>query len=453
MLRRDFFDLRHVFITGKYILKLELSHIEIKENVKSDMMILRKDCFTMSKLEENTCESERSNTRYRNNGIPLLSFFAGAGFLDIGFLQAGFDITWRNENNLSFVKGFEFALSHMNELNQNGNGKVHNTRSITNLTANDVAKEAFHNLPAPDVFGIIGGPPCPDFATGGKNRGKEGDHGRLSQIYVDMINDLQPTFFLFENVPGLLRTEKHRRFLRELMSQLSEEYCIDLDVLNALEYGVPQDRERLFLLGFQKKWMKRNVDFATYEKCQAWEKVLFSVNNIRDYKFHLNERWFHWPEHSYEHAKLKYTWPEQSPFGGEPEKPANIPDELMIGSFISNFDELASLPNGLERFEPKSEKFGLIAEGDVSRKSFKRLHRWRYSPAVAYGNNEVHLHPTQPRRLTVREAFKIQTVPDTYAFPQDLPLSHKFKMISNGVPIKLSRAVAGALANFLISRD
>ncbi len=210
----------------------------------------------MQHLEEQPCENAHSSIKYGSTGIPLLSFFAGAGFLDIGFLQAGFDIIWRNENNLSFVKGFEYALSHMNELNQNGNGKVHNTRSITNITANDIAQEAFHNLPAPDIFGIIGGPPCPDFSTGGKNRGREGDHGRLSQIYVDMINDLQPTFFLFENVPGLLRTEKHRKFLRELMIQLSEKYFIDLDVLNALEYGVPQDRERLFLIGLQKNWIK-----------------------------------------------------------------------------------------------------------------------------------------------------------------------------------------------------
>lgn len=422
-------------------------------NVKDDMMILGKGCLTMTHLEEKSSGNEHISTRYGSTGIPLLSFFAGAGFLDIGFLQAGFDIIWRNENNPSFIKGFEYALSNMNELNQNGNGKVHNIGSIVNIAANDVAREAFHNLPRPEMFGIIGGPPCPDFSTGGKNRGREGDHGRLSQVYVSMINDLQPTFFLFENVPGLLRTKKHRQFLYELMKQLSEKYFIDLDVLNALEYGVPQDRERLFLIGLQKNWIKYNMDCAAFMKCQAWETILFSVNNICDYKIHQKERWFPWPEHSYEQAKVRYTWPERSPFGAEPEKPIGIPDELMIGSFISNFDELALLPNGLERFEPRSEKFGIIAEGDVSRKSFKRLHRWRYSPAAAYGNNEVHLHPTQPRRLTVREAFKIQTVPDTYAFPQDLPLSHKFKMIGNGVPIKLAQAVAESFADFLISHD
>ena len=70
---------------------------------------------------------------------------------------------------------------------------------------------------------------------------------------LNLILELQPTFFLFENVPGLLRTQKHRQFLYELINKLSKDYFIDLNMLNALDYRVPQDRERLFLLGFLKK--------------------------------------------------------------------------------------------------------------------------------------------------------------------------------------------------------
>jgi DNA (cytosine-5)-methyltransferase 1 len=91
----------------------------------------------------------------------------------------------------------------------------------------------------------------------------------------------------------------------------------------------------------------------------------------------------------------------------------------------------------------------IIPEGDVSRKSFKRLHRWRFSPTAAYGNNEVHLHPTLPRRLTVREALRIQSVPDTYILPEDMPLTHKFKTIGNGVAVKLAYAVACSIRNMI----
>ena len=90
-----------------------------------------------------------------------------------------------------------------------------------------------------------------------------------------------------------------------------------------------------------------------------------------------------------------------------------------------------------------------INEGEINRPSFKRLHRFKYSPTACYGNNEVHLHPYRHRRLSVRETLRIQGVPDTYVLPTDLPLSKKFKMIGNGVPVPLAKAVAVALKSFI----
>ena len=90
-----------------------------------------------------------------------------------------------------------------------------------------------------------------------------------------------------------------------------------------------------------------------------------------------------------------------------------------------------------------------IAEGDVSRKSFKRLHRWRYSPTAAYGNNEVHLHPYKIRRLSVAEAMAIQSLPDWFSLPPTITLSNKFKVIGNGVPFLMARAIARTLYVFL----
>ncbi len=379
--------------------------------------------------------------------IPLLSFFTGAGFLDIGFLQAGFNIIWRNEYNLTFVRGVEHAMAHMPLFH--GDNKIHSTASVTELTADQVAREAFHNLPRPGIFGVIGGPPCPDFSNGGKHRGREGDHGKLSQVYVDLIIELQPTFFLFENVPGLLLNEKHRQFFCELLHKLARDYFIDLNVLNALEYGVPQDRERLFLLGFLKRWVAQNEDVPFQIGSKDWGISPLPIERQRSRTLVREQHWFPWPQYLYEEAKTRYNWPGRSPFGADAEKPEGIPDELMVGSYISDTEGLAQLPNGCDAFQPKSAKFTSIAEGDVTKKSFKRLHRWRYSPAAAYGHNEVHLHPTEPRRLTVREALRIQTVPDIYIFPQSMSLSTKFKMIGNGVPVKLAQAIAESFATFL----
>ena len=88
-------------------------------------------------------------------------------------------------------------------------------------------------------------------------------------------------------------------------------------------------------------------------------------------------------------------------------------------------------------------------EGDDSRKCYKRLHRWRYSPTAAYGNNEVHLHPYQARRLSVAETLAIQSLPKGFELPEGVSLSAKFKTIGNGVPYLLAEGVAKTLLDFL----
>src|SRR5699024_1972529 len=90
-----------------------------------------------------------------------------------------------------------------------------------------------------------------------------------------------------------------------------------------------------------------------------------------------------------------------------------------------------------------------IPEGESRGKSFKRLHRWRYSPTAAYGNNEVHLHPYLPRRISVAEALAIQSLPEWFELPQNISLSSKFKMVGNGVPYLLSYGIASELYEWI----
>ena len=97
------------------------------------------------------------------------------------------------------------------------------------------------------------------------------------------------------------------------------------------------------------------------------------------------------------------------------------PLELTVYPLLHSSPAPTNLSNGLEAFKPYSSKFWKIPEGNSSGKSFKRLHRYKYSPTAWYGNNEVHLHPWEPRRLSVREALRIQTVPDTYVLPEQFP--------------------------------
>jgi DNA (cytosine-5)-methyltransferase 1 len=361
--------------------------------------------------------------RDRLREVPILSLFTGGGFLDLGFHSTGAEIVWRNEYHKPFADAFRFALEGMGR----GADSDVNTSSIVDLGPTDILREAFGRSGRPSTFGMIGGPPCPDFSVGGKNRGSSGERGQLTQVFVNRVLELRPSFFVMENVPGLTRTAKHRAFLDLQRLKLEQHYVTSLQILNALDFGTPQDRERVFFVGFNRKWLKAK-----------------KVDPIQG--FH-----FDWPIDARFHgAKSRYEWPKVAMPGEEVRRPAEIPSELFVATHILDLALDSDIPNAREHFRPKSGKFLKIREGDDSRKSFKRLHRWRYSPTVAYGNNEVHLHPIEPRRLSVREALRLQTVPDDYALPPDMPLSHKFKMVGNGVPINLARAVATAVMSALL---
>lgn len=362
------------------------------------------------------------------NKIPLLSYFTGAGFLDIGFAKSNFDIIWRNEKNPHFARGFQYGMAALH--NSNTSYPV-NTTSILGLKRKTVEREAFNGLGKPETFGMIGGPPCPDFAAGGKHRGGEGDNGRLTRIFVNHILALEPAFFVIENVFGLFKTRNHQIFFNGQKKRLEERYWVDASILNALDYGVPQHRERGFLVGFRKDWLSQHTDLIPVAGGDMFGCVVSP---------------------KFKEARTRFEWPGRTRFGATPPppKPSGIPDELMVGTHICDpADDLRELPNGLDMFRAYSDKFNRIDEGDDHRKSFKRLHRWRFSPAAAYGNNEVHLHPLYPRRLSVREVLRIQSVPDKYALPPDLTLTHKFKMAGNGVPVRLAEAVACSVVNFL----
>lgn len=373
---------------------------------------------------------------YKEPGIPVLSFFTGAGFLDMGFIQAGFKVVFHNEFNKDFADGFFHGMTTWYTKTGRDLSEVHRpvVASIDELDPNEIVKQAFGGPYRPAVFGMIGGPPCPDFSVGGKNRGGEGENGKLSKTYVDLICALKPTFFLFENVPGLFRTAKHRAFFDSLVEQLHiHGYLTDVKILNALEFGVPQDRERVFFVGIQEAWLNGNDRMPT------------SLPQIA-----AKENWFPYPEPPFKGAKTKYEWGAQNTFGaGGGVRPRGTPADLMVGAYMLSWNTMCQYANGDEYFWPYSDRFRTVAEGDDSKKSFKRLHRYRFSPTAAYGNNEVHLHPFQPRRISVREALRIQSVPDEYELPRDMSLSKKFKTVGNGVPVKLAKAMAVQFMRFL----
>ena len=366
--------------------------------------------------------------------IPILSFFTGGGFFDLGFEEAGFGVVWSNEVNPEFADNYEFGMTSWRKAQGlNEPALIADRRSIVHISSKEILSKAFPKG-VPKLFGVIGGPPCPDFSSAGKNLGGVGRHGRLTPAFIKKICELKPAFFVFENVSGLFKTKSHKRYLDKLIKRLEKAgYTVDLTILNALELGVPQDRERLVVIGFRE-------DLAdTFHKGPLKRE---------------SRGWFPWPENpKYKGAKTRFIWPGKVKKGERVLPPHDIPPELMVASVLGTHDEVSKLPNGDEYFVPYSQKFKTALEGDTKRKSFKRLHRYRFSPTACYGHNEVHLHPWKDRRLAVREAMRIQGIPDSYCLPAKSPLSLKFKMVSNGVPVPLAREVARSLLRFMANSN
>lgn len=371
-----------------------------------------------------------------NDKIGIFSFFAGAGFLDLGFEKTElFETLFANEYHQPFMDIYKGAREKMG-IKPPKFG--HHINDINDFLLKENLNELKENLDKAKItykaVGFIGGPPCPDFSIGGKNRGKEGENGKLSDTYTELICKTNPDFFLFENVKGLWRTKKHRAFYESIKDKFkSNGYLLTERLINSIEYGVPQDRDRIILIGFKKEFLVINAykDNGTHF---LWDfDWNFGVKYDREKIFNL-------------------PWQKSELFveNSHKIKPDIVPEELTIQYWFEKND-IINHRNQSKQFTPKAGlvKFQSIDEGDDCKKSYKRLHRWRYSPTAAYGNNEVHLHPYKARRISVAEALAIQSLPKDFIIPDNITLTNSFKAIGNGVPYLAAKGLAVTILNFL----
>lgn len=361
--------------------------------------------------------------------LKIFSFFSGSGFLDLGFELNGYSIEFVNELSPSFLYAYKYSRKQMGlpapkygysntDINEYlGNRSEELRRYISDAKNKDT------------LVGFIGGPPCPDFSVAGKQRGRNGDNGKLSLSYVNLIMEQQPDFFLFENVKGLWKTAKHREFYEELKTMLDKSgYFLTNRLTNAIEFGAPQNRDRILLFGIRKNLFPKGNENPLSEF--PWTKyTVYSLESIKQ---------IHWPTTT-QFVENSVT-----------QCPEGIPKELTVQYWFERND-VENHPNSNDCFTPRSgiNKMLSVAEGDDSKKSYKRLHRWRYSPTVAYGNNEVHLHPYKARRLSVAEALALQSLPKNFSLPSDMSLTDKFKTTGNGVPFMLSSGIAKTIYDYL----
>ena len=277
--------------------------------------------------------------------FKIFSFFSGSGFLDLGFENNGFKVEFINEFHPAFMNAYKYSREKMKlrkptygYFNCDINEFLENRNEELKDWIADARKDG-------SLVGFIGGPPCPDFSVAGKNRGREGDNGKLSLSYTKLIIEMKPDFFLFENVKGLWKTARHRAFFEELKANIQEAgFHTTNRLTNALEYGAPQDRDRILLFGIQSHLIQ-NSDLSNF----PWDK---------------------YRKYDLEYIK-SLPWPDVECFieNSETICPEGIPIEMTVQYWFEKND-VVNHPNGNDFFIPRGglPRMQNIKEGDVSKK-------------------------------------------------------------------------------------
>jgi len=318
--------------------------------------------------------------------MNIISLFSGAGGLDLGFEKAGFNTIWANEYDKDIWETYEKNFPHT-KLDR---------RSITKIPSNEI----------PESLGIIGGPPCQSWSEAGSLKGIDDHRGQLFFDFIRLLKDKKPLFFLAENVSGMLAS-RHSTALENIKTLFKEAgYKLSFKMLNAHDFKVPQDRKRIFFIGYRDDL---NIEFAFPTGFDNKRYLKDVIWDIKDTALAAKEK--------------NYT-------NGDSCVLAN--HEYAIGTFSSMFmsrnrvrawDEPSFTIQAGGRhapIHPQAPKMEFVEQN-------KRI----------FVTGKEHLY----RRLSVRECARIQTFPDSHKFYYKNVMAG-YKMVGNAVPSYLGYYLA-----------
>lgn len=328
--------------------------------------------------------------------MKIISLFSGCGGLDLGFERAGFEVVWANEFDKDIWSTYEKNFPH------------------TALDKRDIKKVPSSEVP--NAVGIIGGPPCQSWSLAGAMRGINDERGRLFYEYLRLLNDKKPLFFLAENVAGIVSSAHRESFDKIVKSFADIGYNISYKLLNAADYGVPQDRQRVIIIGYRQKSIAKTFEFP-----EPFKKKLTLADAIEDL-------------------------PDPLPATGKNKTNGTSSTKLLNHEYMTGgFSTIYMSRNRKRNWDEQS--FTIQAGGRHA-----PLHP-AASPMIKIGEDKwiFDKKTKNPyRRLSVRECARVQTFPDDFVFIYD-SVADGYKMIGNAVPVKLAEAVAQKIKSDLDS--
>jgi DNA (cytosine-5)-methyltransferase 1 len=348
-----------------------------------------------------------------SNGLTVTELFAGGGLMAVGLRAAGYKLLWANDFDKSACAAYAHNL---------GNHVVHG----------DITKIDLDDIPDSDI--IAGGPPCQDYSVAGTGDGELGERGKLVWTYMAIIKCKQPKAFVFENVKGLMG-KRHKHTFDTLLEQFDAiGYNVTYRLISAWDYGVAQKRERVFIVGVRK-------DIGMLFNFPEPQLADYRTQVLRDVIGDL-------PEPGIGLTRVQQAYLDRNPASvaknrpvvmDEPSRtiPAVMAKGVPYGLFIPD-NHVQTQETTVKPEQRLSNQRGYVAEMN--------------KPGRTVNTNRLdhaEIHPQAPRRFTVRECLRIQSVPDSYVLPDSISLSAQYRIVGNGVASRVAYLIGISLAEQL----
>lgn len=335
--------------------------------------------------------------------MKVISLFSGCGGLDLGFEKAGFHIPVANEFDKTIWNTFK--ANHPNTHLLEGD--------IRNIVKEDIEKYLDD-----EVDGIIGGPPCQSWSEAGALRGIDDARGQLFFDYIRVLKDFKPKFFLAENVSGML-ANRHSIAVKNIMTLFENAgYDVTMTLVNAKDYGVAQERKRVFYIGFRKD-LGILFEFPKGSTVDDESKL-----TLRDVIWDLKE--------------------SAVPAA---EKNRRNPDAINNNEYFTGaFSTIFMSRNRVKQWDEQA--FTVQASGrqcQLHPQAPKMVKHSKNDCRFVEGKEDLY------RRMTVREVARIQGFPDDFQFIYE-NVDTGYKMIGNAVPVNLAFEIANEIKNVLLKR-
>ena len=373
---------------------------------------------------------EKLPSALKDNRPIAIDLFAGCGGLSLGFEQSGFDVVAAVEIDPIHAAVHEYNFPNCKTI----------CADIKNIDGNDIRQLA--GIGNRDVDVVVGGAPCQGFSMIGK-RALDDPRNQLISHYLRIVKDIRPKYCVLENVKGLT-VGKHAQFLAELIYELKKihyKVLLPYQVLNAADFGVPQNRERLFLIAARNDQALANYPTAL-ERRVTIEDAISDLPDADRYDCLLSDDSVsvHWKTSRAYAQQLRGLLPDDSNFGYDRsfDRDKLTSSRRTIHGAVSMARFMAA-PQG--ETEPHSRFFKLAWAGQSN-----TLRAGTDSARGGFTSPRP-IHPTLPRVITVREAARIHSYPDWFRFNKTK--WHGFREIGNSVPPKLARAVGSMVITAL----